>query len=316
MNQATDPGSKYWQPTALALAAVFVAAGCATTATDPRDPLEGLNRAVFSFNEGVDKVAIKPLAQGYEFVVPLPGRTVITNFFANLQDPWIAVNNLLQGKVEQALSDAGRFIINSSAGILGAFDIASELGLQKHDEDFGQTVGHYGVGPGPYLVLPFFGPRDVRDALTLIVDGYADPVYYLVDDVPTRNILYGVRQVSNRASVLSLDKIIEEAALDKYAYIREAYLQRRRNLIFDGKPPREKDEDAANGSGEGMAQEPHPADAVSEVGVESRGAVAAGVPPIPAPTFNDTAPVRVKSQAAADGAAGAAAEIASGTGAE
>lgn len=309
MNHATESGSRSWRLTALALAAAVLIAGCATTGS-PKDPLEGFNRAMFAVNEGLDKVAIKPLAQGYDFVLPLPVKTMISNFFGNLQDPWIAANNLLQGKPGQALSDAGRFVINSSVGILGAFDVASELGIEKHEEDFGQTVARWGVGDGAYLVLPFFGPRTFRDALTLIVDGYADPVYYLTDDIPTRNILYGVRVVSNRASVLPADKTIEEAAIDKYAYIRDAYLQRRRNLIFDGRPPREKEEDAATDAGRPLARELAAPDDVSSAGLAaSEGAPVApgeGRQPDSGHGFNDPAPSRVKPPADAGDAAVAA----------
>lgn len=318
VNHAAESASRSWRLTVPVLAAtVVLTTGCATTG-NPKDPLEGFNRAIFSFNEGLDKVAIKPLAQGYDFVVPLPGKTMVSNFFGNLQDPWIAANNLLQGKPGQALSDAGRFVINSTVGILGAFDVASELGIEKHEEDFGQTVARWGVGDGAYLVLPFFGPRTFRDALTLIVDGYGDPVYYLTEDIPTRNILYGTRLLSNRASVLPADKTIEEAALDKYAYLRDAYLQRRRNLIFDGRPPREKDEDAATELGGPLARELTAPDAVSPPGL-----VAADEPPV-APAmdrqplsgygFNASAPARVNSPVDADDAAPVAA--ASGSGAE
>lgn len=218
--------------------------GCATQG-NPKDPLEGFNRAMFAVNEALDKVVIKPVAQGYDFVVPLPGKTVVSNFFSNLADPWIAVNNLLQAKPGQAFSDVGRFVINSTAGIGGAFDIASELGLEKHEEDLGQTFGRWGVGDGPYIVLPLFGGRTTRDAVALIADGYGDPLYYMIDDVPTRNILAATRLVSNRAQLLPVEKTLDEAALDKYSYLRDAYLQRRRSLIFDGNPPRLKDEDAA-----------------------------------------------------------------------
>ena len=318
VNDAAEPASRSWRQTVSVLAATVVfSTGCATTGS-PQDPLEGFNRAMFSFNEGLDKVAIKPLAQGYDFVVPLPGKTMVSNFFGNLQDPWIAANNLLQGKPGQALTDAGRFLINSTVGILGAFDVASELGIEKHEEDFGQTVARWGVGAGAYLVLPFFGPRTFRDALTLIVDGYGDPVYYLVDDVPTRNILYGTRLVSNRASVLPADKTIDEAALDKYAYLRDAYLQRRRNLIFDGRPPRETDEDAATDPGGSLARELTAPDAVSPpVLVASDGAaVAPGTERqrLSEPGFNDSVPSRVTSPV--DTADAAPVAAATGSGAE
>jgi phospholipid-binding lipoprotein MlaA len=234
------------------VAAAGMLGGCATSG-NPKDPLEGVNRAVFAFNEGLDKAVIKPVAQGYEAAVPLPARTWVSNFFANVSDLFVAVNNLLQGKPGEAGSDIGRLAVNSTIGILGFFDVASELGLEKHEEDFGQTLGRWGVGDGPYVVLPFFGPRTLRDTAGLVVDGYADPVYYAIEDVPTRNILYATRIISTRAQLLPADKVIEEAALDKYTYIRDAYLQRRRNLIHDGNPPRVKDDDAMAAPSERMA---------------------------------------------------------------
>jgi phospholipid-binding lipoprotein MlaA len=215
--------------------------GCATSG-NPKDPLEGFNRAMFALNEGIDKVVARPLARGYETVVPLPGRTVVGNVFSNLSDPWIGVNNLLQGKVREGMSDFGRFLLNSTAGILGAIDVASEIGLEKHEEDFGQTLGRWGVPDGPFLVVPLFGPKTLRDGIATIADGYADPVYYLVDDVPLRNSLYGLRFVNNRALLLPADRVLEEAGLDKYSFVRDSYLQRRRNLIFEGLPPRNGDE--------------------------------------------------------------------------
>lgn len=224
------------------VAGAVLAAGCAST--NPQDPLEGFNRGVFAFNEAADKVVIKPLAQGYDAVVPLPGKVVVSNFFANVGDPWIAVNNLLQGKPKEALSDLGRFLINTTIGILGTFDVATEMGLEKHNEDAGQTFGRWGVGEGAYVVWPIIGPRTVRDSVGFVVDGYADPVWY-VSDVSTRNSLAGLRFVNTRAQLLPLDKTVSEAALDKYAYVRNAYLQRRRSLIFDGNPPRETE----NGAG-------------------------------------------------------------------
>ena len=211
--------------------------GCATAPAN-RDPAEGINRAVFAFNEGLDTVLIRPAAVGYDTVMPAVVRTGVTNFFANLGDIFIGVNDLLQGKGTDAATDAGRFIINSTVGILGIFDVATPAGLEKHEEDFGQTFGHWGANPGAYVVLPVFGPRNVRDSFGLLVDVLVDPVGH-VSKVPTRNTLAGVRLISDRSALLAADKVIEEAALDKYSYMRDAYLQRRRNLVFDGSPPRE-----------------------------------------------------------------------------
>jgi phospholipid-binding lipoprotein MlaA len=214
--------------------------GCATSG-NAKDPIEGFNRAMFSFNEGLDKVIIKPVAQGYDTVFPTPVKTGVTNFFGNIADVFIAVNNLLQGKVPEAASDAGRFLVNTTVGILGFMDVASDMGLEKHDEDFGQTFGRWGAGPGPYVVVPFFGPRDVRDTAGLVLDVKADPVANY-SHVATRNTLLALRVENDRANLLPADKVIEEAALDKYSYIRDGYLQRRRNLVYDGNPPRETED--------------------------------------------------------------------------
>lgn len=225
------------------LAVILVASvlgGCATP-NDPRDPMEGFNRAMFGFNEVVDKAVIRPVALGYDAVAPLPVRSGVGNFFSNIGDVFIGVNNALQGKMPEAGSDIARVLINTTVGILGFFDVASEMGLEKHEEDFGQTLGRWGVGDGPYVVLPIFGPRTLRDSAGLAVDLEADPVANQ-PTVSTRNTLTGVRLVDIRAGYLPADKVIEEAALDKYSYIREAYLQRRRNLIYDGTPPRLPDD--------------------------------------------------------------------------
>lgn len=221
----------------LVIAAAGLLGGCATSG-NTRDPAEGFNRAMFAFNEGLDTVLIRPVAKGYDTVAPAFVRTGVANFFGNIADVFIAVNNLLQGKPADAASDAGRFIFNSTFGILGIFDVASEAGLEKHEEDFGQTFGRWGAGPGAYVVVPVFGPRDVRDTAGLVLDVAADPVGNL-KNVPVRNSLSAVRLVSDRAALLPADKVIEEAALDKYSYMRDAYLQRRRNQVFDGSPPRE-----------------------------------------------------------------------------
>ncbi|MDP2108222.1 MAG: VacJ family lipoprotein [Rhodocyclaceae bacterium] len=221
----------------LTVALVGLLGGCATSG-NPKDPIEGFNRAMYGFNEAVDTVLIKPVAQGYDAVLPNPVRTGVTNFFGNIADLFIGVNNLFQGKPDQAASDLGRVLINSTIGILGLFDVATEAGLEKHEEDFGQTFGRWGVGNGAYVVLPIFGPRTVRDTAGLVLDMAADPVAN-VSSVPTRNTLLGLRLVDARADLLPADKVIEEAALDKYSYVRDGYLQRRRNLVHDGNPPRE-----------------------------------------------------------------------------
>jgi len=221
----------------LAVAMAGLLGGCATSG-NPKDPIEGFNRAMFGFNEAVDKAVIKPVAQGYDAVLPSPVRTGVTNFFGNIADLFIGVNNLLQGKPGEAFNDWGRVLVNSTIGILGLVDVASGMGMEKHEEDFGQTFGRWGVSDGAYVVLPIFGPRTARDTVGLILDVKADPVGN-IDHVPTRNTLRALRLIDTRADLLPADRVIEEAALDKYAYVRDGYLQRRRSLIHDGNPPRE-----------------------------------------------------------------------------
>ncbi|WP_324595357.1 VacJ family lipoprotein [Accumulibacter sp.] len=231
------PNLSRQRSSSVCIAALLAASGCATTENNPQDPFEGFNRAMFAVNEGLDKVAIKPVAQGYDAVTPLPVKVAVGNFFGNIWDTWTALNNLLQGKGGDALSDVGRVLINSTVGIGGVFDVAGEMGLTKHSEEFGQTLGKWGVGDGPYFYWPLIGPRTTRDTFGWMVDTYYDPVWR-VDNIPLRNSLVSLRYVDLRASVLPTDKVIEEAAFDKYTYIRDAYLQHRRNEIFDGDPPR------------------------------------------------------------------------------
>lgn len=221
----------------VALVTAGLLAGCATSGNS-KDPIEGFNRAIFAFNEGLDTVIVKPVATGYETVLPAPVRTGVTNFFSNIEDLFIGVNNLLQGKVSEAFGDFGRVAINSTIGLLGVIDFATDAGLEKHDEDFGQTFGRWGVGDGAYVVVPVFGPRTVRDTVGLVLDVSADPVANH-NPTRTRDAAIVLRLVNDRANLLSADKVISEAALDKYTYVRDAYLQRRRKLIYDGNPPRE-----------------------------------------------------------------------------
>lgn len=214
--------------------------GCASSSR--KDPIEGFNRAMFGINEALDTVAIRPVAKGYDAVLPSPVKTGVANFFGNIDDVFIGVNNLLQGKGITGVSDLGRFVVNSTVGIFGLIDVATTIGMEKHDEDFGQTFGRWGIGSGAYVVVPFFGPRTVRDTVGLVLDVKADPVAH-ISKVRARNTLLVTRIISDRTQLLPADKVIEEAALDKYAYIRDGYLQRRRNLIYDGDPPREKNID-------------------------------------------------------------------------
>lgn len=235
------PLSVRFQSCLVSLLAVGFVTGCATSG-NPKDPIEGYNRAMFSFNEGVDKAILKPVAKGYDAVLPDPVRTGVTNFFGNIADLLIGINNVLQGKVVEGGSDLGRVVVNTTVGVLGVFDVASGMGLEKHEEDFGQTFGRWGMGSGAYVVLPLLGSRTVRDTGGLVLDMATDPVVY-IENVPVRNSLMAVRVVNDRANLLPAEKVVEEAALDKYAYIRDAYLQRRRSLVYDGNPPREAEED-------------------------------------------------------------------------
>ena len=215
-------------------------AGCASHG-NPKDPAEGFNRAMFAFNEGVDKVAIKPAAQGYEAALPQAARNGVANFFGNVSDVFIGINDVLQGKMPDAINDFGRVAVNTTLGVLGFMDVATDLGVEKHDEDFGQTFGSWGAGSGAYVVWPILGPRSVRDSVGMGLDLAVDPVGN-VGDIPSRNVLLVTRVISDRAALLPADKVIEEAAFDKYSYVRDAYLQRRRSLVFDGNPPREPDD--------------------------------------------------------------------------
>ena len=215
-------------------------AGCATTGEgDPRDPFEGWNRGVYKFNDKVDDYLLRPVAETYEDWVPREVRDRVRNFFGNLADPFIGVNNLLQGKVSEAFDDWTRFILNTTVGLVGIHDVATDFGLEKHNEDFGQTFGRWGAGTGPYLVLPIFGSSNLRDGVGLAADMYADPLSE-VRPIDLRNSAIATRAVQARADLLGASRVLGEAALDRYVFQRDAYLQRRRSLVYDGRPPREK----------------------------------------------------------------------------
>lgn len=222
----------------LLAALAFLAAGCATNG-DPRDPLEGLNRRVQAFNDVVDDNALQPAARLYRNVTPSGFRDGVRNFFNNLDDLYIGANNLLQGKVEQAMSDLMRVAVNTTLGFFGIIDWASDMGLEKHNEDFGQTFGRWGAPPGPYMILPFLGSSTVRDTAGSALDWTFAPLGE-VRPIDLRNTLYGLYLVNTRADLLDASRLLEEAALDRYVFQRDAYLQRRRSLIYDGSPPREK----------------------------------------------------------------------------
>jgi phospholipid-binding lipoprotein MlaA len=225
-----------------ALLCLLLVSGCATVEgeRDPRDPWEGFNRGVYRFNETFDEYIAQPVARGYVAVLHQEIRTRVSNFFSNIQDLLIGANNFLQGKFEDGVNDWARFAFNSTIGLFGIHDVASDFpGLEKHNEDFGQTLGRWGAGPGPYLILPFLGSSTVRDAAGTAVDWAVQPVGE-VRPIELRNTLYGLYFVDTRAQLLEASRILEEAALDKYTFQRDAYLQRRRSLIYDGRPPREK----------------------------------------------------------------------------
>ena len=221
---------------ALSTALGFGLVGCASSG-DPRDPLESLNRGTHSFNESVDKVVLKPLATGYDAVMPGFAKTGVRNFFSNLNDVTVLANDVLQFKLEQASSDFMRLAVNSTFGFLGLLDVASEMGLRKHDEDFGQTLGRWGVGSGPYLVMPFTGPSSLRDATGYFVDKAHTDLVWELDDVPTRNPVLALRVVSVRADLLEAKQVVDGAALDGYEFMRDFYLERRNSQVYDGKPP-------------------------------------------------------------------------------
>lgn len=224
---------------ALALAALWLA-GCAHhPADDPADPLEPVNRAFFTFNEKADKYALRPAAQAYSYVVPEPARNGVTHFFDNLDEPRNILNDLLQLKFKQTAVNTGRFLLNSTAGIGGLFDVASEVGLAPHDEGFGQTLGYWGVGEGWYLMLPLLGPSDNRDLVGTVADMPTKYSFWL----PGRFDVYSysaqfLNVLNVRANLLSTDRLLNEQ-FDRYLFVRTAFLQRRQNLIYDGNPPLE-----------------------------------------------------------------------------
>ncbi|AZY50628.1 MlaA family lipoprotein [Bordetella avium] len=214
-------------------AAGAVLAGCAATHNpDPRDPWEGFNRGVYKFNDTVDRALFKPVAQGYTYVVPSPVRTCVHNMFSNLGDIWAGANSMLQGRGHDFINTLGRFLFNTTMGIGGCIDVASMNGARKIPNDFGVTLGVWGLGQGPYLVLPFWGASTVRDSAGLAVGWYGDPVTLRqVDNIPLRNSLWGLEIVDARANLLDVSNTIDRVALDPYSFIRDAYLQRRAAMV-------------------------------------------------------------------------------------
>ena len=211
----------------LALAGV----GCASTkSAEPGDPFEPLNRAIFSFNDGLDEAIVHPVAAAYHDHVHAEIRVRVRNFFSNIGDVFIGVNDVLQGKLRYGFEDGMRVVFNTTFGLFGLHDVASDMGIEKRKADFGLTFGRWGVGEGPYLVLPILGPSTVRDSAGWALDIYTDPLLY-VRPIALRNSLYVLRFTNVRADLLDASRLLEEAALDKYVFQRDAYLQYRRNLI-------------------------------------------------------------------------------------
>ncbi len=223
-----------------ALSAAVMLVGCASVPQpNPTDPLEKFNRSMFTFNEEVDKAVLKPVAQTYRTVTPYPIRAGVNNFYNSLEDAWTALNGVVQLRADVAAESLIRFGINSTLGLGGVLDIATEAGVPHHNEDFGKTLGRWGAPSGPYLVFPIFGPSTLRDSTTIVLENRFDPISH-VDQIRVRNSLKGLRIVDTRSNLLPLGNLLDEAALDKYSFTRDAYLQKRRAEIF--RPGQSEDE--------------------------------------------------------------------------
>jgi phospholipid-binding lipoprotein MlaA len=260
----------------------------------PGDPLESVNRAVYEFNDVADRYVAKPVAKVYDKVLPGFVKTGIRNFFNNIDDVFVVANDLLQGKGTQAARDTARLIGNSVFGVFGFIDVASPLGLYKNNEDFGQTLGVWGVGGGPYLVVPFLGPSNLRDLAGFAVFTQADLIWR-IDRIPVRNSLVGMRTVEARAQLLPAEGLLDEAAMDRYSFLRDAYLQRRLSLIHDGNPPRDRQtEEDLEDPGEGSADDPGEgsADAPGEGQAEASKAPATEAPTTPEPVDASSDPAK------------------------
>lgn len=227
--------------TSLALTMLLLT-GCAATPSRI-DPFEPWNRAMFEVNEVVDGHFVKPIAEGYVKYVPDPIRTGVANFFGNIDDLFIGINNVLEGNGNRAGDDFGRVLLNTTFGLGGIFDLASMMGIEKHNQDFGITFGKWGIEPGPYLFIPLFGPTTVRDGTGTLIRYYLGPITYIIEDVSVRNILYGVGYLNVRAQALEAESVVSTAALDKYTFIRNAYLRARRYQVYEGKPPPEENDE-------------------------------------------------------------------------
>lgn len=257
-----------------------VLGGCAV-GSNPRDPFENFNRAMFSFNDALDQNALKPAATVYRDTLPSFVQAGVGNFFGNIGDVWTAVNNLLQGKAADGVSDVMRVAINSTFGLLGLIDIGSDIGLQKHKQDFGATLGVWGVGSGPYVVLPFLGPTTMRDTAALPVD-YSGDLWHTTTPVSVRNTGSVLRVIDKRAALLDASNLLEDAALDRYEFVRDAYLQRRASQIGGASPasswraPEDESNPAAppHSPAGGASQAPPQGGAASVPGTEPGGQTA------------------------------------------
>jgi len=245
------PAYKILRRLAPAAAALLLAA-CATVppnaGNNPRDPFERVNRQVFEFNDRFDRYFVKPVAEGYVAVVPKAFRLCINSGFSNLLEIRNAVNDILQAKPLGAATDTGRLAINSTLGVFGCFDVAKRMGLEYRGEDFGLTLARWGVGTGPYVVLPVLGPSDARDAIGLVPDTFLNPINY-VTPMHDRYILIGANLIDTRAELLDATRLIEQAALDRYQFTRDAYFQRRRSRQYEGNPPPPSEEDDSGETG-------------------------------------------------------------------
>lgn len=222
------------------LAGVMALSGCASFRTAaPGDPIEPINRGIYSFNSTFDHYLFKPIAKGYDFVVPGPIKTGVTNVFQNVSDVQSLVSDALQLKGAKFGDDLGRVMLNTTFGIAGIFDLATPMGIERGDEDIGQTLGYWGIGAGPYLVIPFLGPSSLRDAVGRYGDAQINPVSF-VSSVPVRNSLTGLSVVDARVGLFPAEDLLNQAALDKYTFLRSAYLQRRQSLVLDGKRPKDE----------------------------------------------------------------------------
>jgi phospholipid-binding lipoprotein MlaA len=222
------------------ISALPLAAGAADEAPEPAgnpaDPFEGFNRGVFAFNESLDKAVLVPVATGYRKVVPEPVQTVVGNFFGNFYDAWSAVNHFLQGKPQAGLEMSMRVATNTVIGLGGLLDVATDAGLERQEEDFGQTLGKWGFGAGPYIVIPILGPSSLRDAAALPLDRSATPTIAFGGDAEKYGLVT-LNFVDTRARYLSAGRLLDEIALDRYSFLRDAYLTRRRSQVYDGEPP-------------------------------------------------------------------------------